>query len=324
MLPVDEVRQLVESADVVLRVPTFEVAVEFLHLLGRYFLGPALHHFRHVEPRVPEVDVPHRGKIGHRLAVVTHRREHGRAARLVVETAIPSRDLEARRQTLHVPLEWARQRLVEVVHAEDDAPVGRGEAPEVRKVRIAAQLGVKTRARRDCEVSGHQIRAAAEERELRREHAPVADRNELLHARLCLFLEQIDRVAPIRRRVPVGVSRARHLGPLCLAPRHALCGGEVRNDVRLRRRACPLLAFLRCADIGHEAHFVAQSRGHVTGVGTTRQRAAALAFRNAPPSARTCRRPNWMKTSRRDSARAAGIRSGDRRLAGGLQGSQPG
>ena len=37
-------------------------------------------------------------------------------------------DLEARGQALHVPLERARKRLVEVVHAEDDAPVGRGEA----------------------------------------------------------------------------------------------------------------------------------------------------------------------------------------------------
>ncbi len=37
------------------------------------------------------------------------------------------------------------KRLVEVVEAEDDLPVGCGEAAEVREVRVAAELGVERR-----------------------------------------------------------------------------------------------------------------------------------------------------------------------------------
>ena len=54
---------------------------------------------------------------------------------------------DARRESLHVPLERPRERLVEIVDAEDEAPVRRREDPEVREVRVTAELGVKTRPR---------------------------------------------------------------------------------------------------------------------------------------------------------------------------------
>ena len=60
----------------------------------------------------------------------------------IVETALPAGDREACGQSLHVPLERPRQRLVEIVDAEDESPVRRGEDAEVREVRVTTQLRV--------------------------------------------------------------------------------------------------------------------------------------------------------------------------------------
>ena len=68
-------------------------------------------------------------------------------AQLRVEAPVAPRDGEARDQPLHVPLERAGQRLVEVVHAEDEPAVRRGEDAEVRQVRVAAELRVQPGAR---------------------------------------------------------------------------------------------------------------------------------------------------------------------------------
>ena len=100
---------------------------------------------RDVEARVPDVDVPHLREARHRFAVLAHRRRHDRAAGRVVEAALPAGDRETGGEPLHVPLERSRQRLVEVVEAEDEPPVGRGEDAEVREVRVAAELGVQSR-----------------------------------------------------------------------------------------------------------------------------------------------------------------------------------
>ena len=53
---------------------------------------------------------------------------------------IASGDGEAGHQPFDVPLERARQRLVEVVDAEDELPVRGGEDTEVGQMRVAAQL----------------------------------------------------------------------------------------------------------------------------------------------------------------------------------------
>ena len=53
--------------------------------------------------------------------------------RLAVEAALAAGDRHARRQPLHVPFERAGQRLVEVVDAEHEPPVGRAEDAEVRR-----------------------------------------------------------------------------------------------------------------------------------------------------------------------------------------------
>ena len=100
-----------------------------------------------VDARVPEVEVAHPGVAGHRLPVGASDGEVDRLSLLVVEAAVATGDGEARGEPLHVPLERAGMRLVEVVDAEDEPPVGRGERPEVRQVRIAAELTRQTRPR---------------------------------------------------------------------------------------------------------------------------------------------------------------------------------
>ena len=111
--------------------------------------------------------------------------------------------LAARRLTSHS--NGSGKRLVEVVEAEDELAVGRGEAAEVRQVGIAAELGVEPGARAGGQIRRHQVGGAAVERERRDEHAAVADRNELRHAGLRLLLEQLDGVRAMQGRLPVAV-----------------------------------------------------------------------------------------------------------------------
>ena len=86
-------------------------------------------------------------------------------------------------------------RLVEVVEVEDERALGRGEAPEVGEVGVAAELRVEADARRRGEVVGHDRRRAAVEGERRDEHSAVAHRHELGDARRRLRLEDRDGVA---------------------------------------------------------------------------------------------------------------------------------
>ena len=126
--------------------------------------------------------------------------------------------LTARRLTSHS--HGPGERLVEVVDVEHEPALGRGEHAEVRQVRVAAALHRKPRARRRRQVAGHDHRRAAIERERRDEHAPVADRDELGHARLGLALEQLDRIDAARRRLKGrrGLSAAPRPAPPCREP----------------------------------------------------------------------------------------------------------
>ena len=193
-LAVDGRRELRERPQAVLGPRLGQVGLEPLALLP----GPVLGHHRgdlvHVDARVPEVEVRHPGELPDRLPVGLADPAIDRAPLLGVEPAIASGHREAGDQPLDVPLERARQRLVEVVDAEYQPPVGRAEGAEVGQVRIAAELHVEPGPRRVGQVGRHRIRGPAEERERRDEHAPVADRDELGHARRRLLLQQLDRI----------------------------------------------------------------------------------------------------------------------------------
>ena len=60
------------------------------------------------------------------------------------------------------------------------------------------------------QVAGHDRRCAAEERELRGQHARVPHRHELGDPRLTLIDQDLYRIAPVRRRLPAGKRLARH------------------------------------------------------------------------------------------------------------------
>ena len=168
----------------------------------------------------------------------------------MVEAAVATGHREAGHQPLHVPLERSRQGLVEVVDAEDQPPVRRGEHAEVRQVRVTAELHVEPGAGRAGEVGGHRVGRAAEERERRDQHAAVADRHQLRDARRGLLLQQLDRVAPVGRRRPFAVAGARRLPSRRLAELGAFLGGQV----------------LYCGDIRHESRSLSGpcEDGHVT------------------------------------------------------------
>ena len=157
---------------------------------------------------VPDVEVPELGEPAHRLAVGVHHRDHRRPACVGAELPASSRDLDAHREPLHVPLERPGQRLVEVVQIEDEVALGRAEAAEVAEVRVAAELSLEPRSRQRREVVGHDRGRSAMERERGDEHAPVPDRHELRDPGRRLRLEQGDRVAAARLEARVAPARA--------------------------------------------------------------------------------------------------------------------
>ena len=214
---VDDLGELAGGPQAVLRARFRDVAIQALQLLRAPAPGPEPRQVVDVDPGVPEVERPHLGERAHRRAIVPRDGQVDPLALGRVELAIAPGDREARDEALDVPLERAGQRLVEVVEAEDQPPVGSGERPEVRQVRVAAQLRVQRRARAVREIGRHQAGGAAVERERRRQHSPVTDRKQLLQPRLLLLLEECHRIVPVGGRPEARVRGPRRLGARGLA-----------------------------------------------------------------------------------------------------------
>ena len=138
-----------------------------------------------VEPRVPDVDVRLRREVADRRPVGLRDVRRDLATLLVARADAARGDLDARQQPLHVPLERARKGLVEVVEVEEQPALGRAVQAEVRHVRVTAQLHVEPGVRGRREVGGHEQRRAAVERERRRRHPPVPQREQLGHPGQC-------------------------------------------------------------------------------------------------------------------------------------------
>ena len=162
----------------------------------------------------------------HRGPIFARRPEDDLGALLVRESVVPTRDGEARGEPLDVPFPRSGIRLVEIVDVEQELALGRAEQAEVRDVGVAARLDDEARSGRRGQVRGHQVGGAAVERERRREHPPVPDRDELLDATLRLLLEEPYRIRATGGRVPTGVAGARNLGASRLAPSGALSGAS--------------------------------------------------------------------------------------------------
>ena len=144
---VDDLGELRRGSDAVLAVRLrHRLANQLLETLA---LGTTrdLRQVVDLDTRVPDVE-----RIGHRreregCAIDLDRRRRDRTGLLRVQAVVPSRDHQACREPLHVPLEGAGQRLVEVVHVDDEPTVGCGEGTEVGDVRVAAELDLEVGTR---------------------------------------------------------------------------------------------------------------------------------------------------------------------------------
>ena len=240
-LAIDHPDEAIEGLHAVLLFGLRHGLVRRLHLLVLGDLGQVGEDGVDVEARVPDVEVVHRGELAHRLTVGADRAEDRGASLLRREVAVAPGDLEARRETLDVPLPGPRKGFVEVVDVQHQTAIRCGEDPEVREVGIATCLDAQPGLGGLREVHRHDRRRATKERERRGQHPPEADRHQLRHAALVLVLEHLDRVSPARRRLPFPVARARDLLPRRLAGGCALLGGGGGYERRFgrSRRAWP-------------------------------------------------------------------------------------
>ena len=179
--PIDLVGELRERTQVVARTGLRNVLLEQPHAPRRGLLATHREDLLDVEARVPAVEHAHRRKSPHRAAIGGRRREVDVAPCPAVESPLAPGHREARGQALEIPLERAGKRLVEVVHPEHEAPIGRCEDAEVRQVGVAAELRLQPGARQGSKIGCHDVRRTAEERERRDEHPAVANRHELWH-----------------------------------------------------------------------------------------------------------------------------------------------
>ncbi len=174
-------------------------------------------HLVHIDPRVPDTEESHRGVVCHLRAIAVDAETRRGVGVAVGEALVAGGNGEAGRQALDVPLERGRERLVEVIDVEDQVAVGRGKHAEVQQVRVTAGLHPDVGRGGMGEIPCHRRRRAAEVGERRGDHAPVPDRHKIRYPGLGLLLENGDRVRPVRRRLPLSMTRAGH-EPAAFAP----------------------------------------------------------------------------------------------------------
>ena len=216
-LAADDLSEPRECPQTVLRPRLRHVALEPLQLLWGPLSSRQPGELVLIDAGVPELEVARPGETSDRLSVGTRHSPVDRLPPFGVEASIPASHSETGHQPFHVPLERARQRLVEVVDAEHQPPIGGGENTEVGQMRIATELHVQPGPRRTGQIGRHRVGRAAEERERRHQHPPVADRQQLAHPRSGLLLQQLDRIAAIRGGLPFTMPGARRHRPRRLA-----------------------------------------------------------------------------------------------------------
>ena len=213
-LAVDGLGQLVEGREAVLRAGLGDVLVQALLLLGRGLRRELRNDLLDVDAVVPEIQVPHPG------VARASPRGNARADHLVdLVRASSSSKPRSRPATAKL----ATSRLTS--HSNGPGSVSSkslmlktsrrsGAAKTPKFDRCASPQSCVCRPVRGTarEIGRHQVGRAAIERERRDQHPAVADRHELGHPRCGLLLEQLDRVRPVRRRLPLAVTLPRHLG----------------------------------------------------------------------------------------------------------------
>jgi hypothetical protein len=159
---------------------------------------------------VPDLEVLLLREPSHRLAISGHGSNEDLAPLLPAEPVLPAGNRKAGGQSFDVPLERAWVSLVEVVDVEHEATFGRLEDAEVAEMCVATQLDVEPRVGRTSQVGRHQERAPAVERERRRHHPAIPDRDQLRNPRRRLGLQELYRVgSPVDQKFALGLARHR-------------------------------------------------------------------------------------------------------------------
>jgi hypothetical protein len=138
-----------------------------------------------------------------------------------------SRDDNAGRQPLNVPLPGRRQGFVEIVDVEEDVALGRRETAEIHQVSVAAGLHAKSGRRGRREIGRHDRGGAAIEGERRLGHAGEAQRDQFGDAAFVSLVQKLDRIASILGRLPTAMRDARRRVTQPFACGAALVSGQV-------------------------------------------------------------------------------------------------
>ena len=221
---------------------------------GRGEVGPGslvdvVHDLGHVDVRVVDVERAH-ARVGvDPLAIGAHGRMRGVLAVVLGEAASRAATTKLVGQPLDVPLEGADERLIEVVHVEEQVALRRGEEAEVGEVRVAAELDLQAAVAGGRQIGRHGQRGAAVEGRRRDRHPAVPDGDQLRDAGRRLLGDEVDRIGLTVARLPgamvrQGESRARGHAPgrQCLAIRERWFVGRGRiSHGRGLRRGAPLV-----------------------------------------------------------------------------------
>ncbi len=159
---------------------------------------------------VPHIELPHPGERLHSFSIRPRARAYHLLALARPKAVGAGGNREAGDESLDIPFPWPRQCLVEVVDVKNEAAFGTGEQTEVGQMRIAAQLDIEPGVLVPGQVGRHDERCAAEERERRRQHSAVSDRQKLADPRAVLRLQQCDRIGTVLVGDEVRESRPRH------------------------------------------------------------------------------------------------------------------
>ncbi len=174
-----------------------------------------------------------------------HRLQRHRPGVLRGEAVVAGGDGEAGRHPLQVVLERTRQRLVEVVQTEQQLPLRRGEPAEVGQMRVPTQLHRQARRRCAGQVGRHHLRRPPVERERRHHHPAVPHRHQIRLAGGVLRDQQLHRIRPVSRRLPLRVRRHRRPLRRLLPTGPAIINADVRrlslsgHEYSIRVSVCP-------------------------------------------------------------------------------------
>ena len=138
-----------------------------------------------------------------------------------------SRDDNAGREPLNVPLPGGRQSFVEIVDVEEDVALRRCETAEIHQMSVAAGLHAKSGRGRRGQIGRHDCGRAAIEGERRLDHTGEAQRDQFGDAAFVSLAQKLDRIAPTLGRSPTAMRGARRRVAQRLARGAPLVGGQI-------------------------------------------------------------------------------------------------